>query len=217
MSASERSSARPKRMTLLRVAARMADPLEDHTVPLPAPLLLLFGHDNQQFLHLCAGPPVMATPDKIIHSVKSAVGRHKLQGQGIPRIQSKPSRVFPKHSCRASNKVYLCPSEERRNKFTRTDIFVPECKDDGFARNQRKDLSVRLLSLENGMPSLPNDDLDIDSGRLGGQMRIVPATAPTTLAANSIANLVIGFISAFPVLGHPCLGFTINISPCRTS
>ena len=154
-------------MTLLRVAARMADPLEDHTVSLSAPLLLLFGHDNQQFLHLCAGLPVMATPDQIIHSVKSAVGRHKLQGQGIPRIQPKASRVFPKHSCCASHKMYLCPSEERRNEFTRTDIFIPERKDDGFARHQRKDLSVRLLSLEDRMPSLPNDDLDIDSGCLG--------------------------------------------------
>jgi hypothetical protein len=63
--------------------------------------------------------------------------------------------------------MYLCPSKERRNEFTRTDIFVPERKDDRFARNQPKDLSVRLLSLENGMPSLPNDDLDIDGGRLG--------------------------------------------------
>jgi hypothetical protein len=63
--------------------------------------------------------------------------------------------------------MYLCPGEERRNEFTRTVIFVSKHKDDRFARYQRKDLSVRLLSLEDRMPSLPNDDLDIDSGCLG--------------------------------------------------
>jgi hypothetical protein len=46
-------------------------------------------------------------------------------------------------------------------------IFVPERQNDRLARDQRQHLSVGLWSLQDGMASFLNDDLNVGGRRLG--------------------------------------------------
>ena len=97
--------------------------------------LLLFSHNNQELLDLGAGLSIVTAPDQIIHFAKSTEGCRKLQREGVPRIHAKPGGIFPENPRRAPQKMDLRPGEERRDKLTRTVIFVPERKDDRLARN----------------------------------------------------------------------------------
>jgi hypothetical protein len=46
-------------------------------------------------------------------------------------------------------------------------IFIPERQDDRLACDQRQHLSVGLWSLQDGMASFLNDDLNVGGRRLG--------------------------------------------------
>src|SRR5262245_7869253 len=128
----------------------------------------------------------------------------------------------------------FCPREQRRNKLTGTAIFVPERKDDGLARDQGEDLSMRLRPLQDGMASVPNHDLDVDGRRLGrGVIRMISVVSIGRSVMRQEAmrddeagpnrerhegQSAVGDQShRRPLHRYPCLGFTTNISPCRTS
>src|SRR5688572_22705152 len=166
MSPADHSRLRLSTMRPLRVAVRMATPLPT-TCLVRRVRLLLFSHNNQELLDLHAGFSIMAAPDQIIHSAKSTEGCRKLQREGVAGIHAKAGGIFPKNSCRAPQKLDFRLGEERRDELTRTMIFIPERQDDRFARDQRQHLSVGLWSLQDGMASFLNHDLDVGGRRLG--------------------------------------------------
>src|SRR5262249_45273924 len=90
------------------------------------------------------------------------VGRHELQGQCGARSEAKPSRILSKNPSRPPLEMHLSPDEERGNKLARHGIFVSEGEDRRLTRDQGDAMSVCLLPLEQRVPSLSDDDLDLE-------------------------------------------------------
>src|SRR5215831_17810678 len=104
----------------------------------------------------------MATPDQVIHLREPTVGRHERQGQCGARSEAKPSRILSKNPGRPTLEMHISPGEEGRNELARHGIFVSEGQDRRLARDQGDAMSVCLLPLEQRVPSLSDDDLDLE-------------------------------------------------------
>src|SRR5215831_3631447 len=154
---------KPSTVSVPHIILRMATSLQVRSTRYK-PGLLLPGHDDQQFFQVCPRllTVVRTTPDQIIHLWEPAVGREEPQDQGRARTEAKPDGILPKNAGRSALETDLSPDEEGGDELTRHGIVVSKRKDRRLARDELDDLSVRLLPLEAGLPSLPDGDLHLD-------------------------------------------------------
>src|SRR5262245_2236351 len=104
---------------------------------------------------------VMATPDQVIHLLEPAVGCDELQGQRRSRGEAKSHRILSKNPGGAALEMDVSSGEEGGNELTRNGIFVSERQDRRLARDQGDEMSARLLPLEERVPSVSDNDLDL--------------------------------------------------------